>query len=105
MRATGTPATSASPSSSTELPAVTFNVFWRHLLRHPELRRPDVSLGLLSVRNARYNIALVVYPVATLLGLLSLPLFLALMLALAGMFLLPTTDVRSRIEAPPGDPG
>jgi len=105
MRATGTPATSASPSSSTELPAVTFNVFWRHLLRHPELRRPDVSLGLLSVRNARYNIALVVYPVATLLGLLSLPLFLALMLALAGMFLLPTPDVRSRIEAPPGDPG
>ena len=63
--------------------AVTCNLFWRHLVRHPELRRPEVTPGLLSVRDARYNTGLVVYPAATLLGLLSLPLFLALRLSLA----------------------
>ncbi len=75
--------------------ALAFNVFWRYLLRHPELRRPDVPRELLAVRNRRYNLGLAVYPVATALGLLSVPLFLALMLGLAVLYLLPTPDVRA----------
>jgi hypothetical protein len=39
-------------------------------------------------------VGVLVYPVATGLGLLSLPLFLALMLALAAPYLLPTPDVQ-----------
>ena len=75
--------------------AVSFNVLWRYLLRHPELHRPEVTRELLAVRNRRYNLGLAVYPVATLLGLLNLPLFLFLMLALALLYLLPTPDVGS----------
>ena len=74
--------------------ALAFNVLWRYLLRHRELLRSDVSPELLAVRNRRYNIGLAIYPVATLLGLLSVPLFLALMLGLALLYLLPTPDVR-----------
>jgi uncharacterized membrane protein len=77
------------------LMACTFNVVWRHLMRHTELHKPGVSAQLLAVRNRRYNIGLAVYPVATLLGLLSVPLFFALMLGLALLYLLPTPDVRS----------
>ncbi len=73
--------------------ALLFNVLWRYLLRHPELHKPHVSAQLLAVRNRRYNLGLAVYPVATAIGLLSVPLFLALMLALAVMYLLPTPDV------------
>ena len=73
--------------------AAMFNVMWRYLLRHPELQKPHVSKDLLAVRNRRYNIGLAIYPVATAIGLLSVPLFLFLMLALAGMYLLPTPDV------------
>jgi uncharacterized membrane protein len=75
--------------------AVAFNVLWRYLRRHPELHKPHVSEDLLAVRNRRYNLGLAVYPVATALGLLSTPLFLAVMLALAFMYLLPTPDVRA----------
>ena len=75
--------------------AVTFNVLWRYLVRHSELHKEGVSRELLVVRNRRYNVGLAVYPIATLLGLLSVPVFLALMLALAGMYLLPTPDVTS----------
>lgn len=74
--------------------SVGFTLLWRYLLRHPELHRPEVTRELLAVRNRRYNIGLAVYPVATALGLLSLPLFLVLMLGLALMYLLPTPDVR-----------
>lgn len=74
--------------------AVGFNILWRYLLRHPELHRPEVTRELLRVRNRRYNIGLGVYPAATALGLLSLPLFLVLMLGLALMYLLPTPDAR-----------
>jgi hypothetical protein len=38
---------------------------------------------------------LAVYPIATLAGLLSVPLFLVLMLGLALLYLLPTPDVRA----------
>jgi uncharacterized membrane protein len=75
--------------------ALGFNQFWRHILRHPELHRPGVSLELLAVRNRRYNAGLAAYPLATLLGLLSAPLFMVLMLGLAGMYLLPTPDVQT----------
>jgi uncharacterized membrane protein len=75
--------------------AVAFNVLWRYLRRHPELHKPHVSEELLAVRTRRYNLGLVVYPVATAVGLLSVPLFMAVMLALALMYLLPTPDVRS----------
>jgi uncharacterized membrane protein len=75
--------------------ALSFNVLWRYLLRHPELHKPQVTTDMLAVRNVRYNVGLVVYPVATLVGLVSVPLFLALMLALAVLYLLPTPDVRT----------
>jgi uncharacterized membrane protein len=75
--------------------ALAFNVLWRYLLRHPDLHKAAVSPALLAVRNRRYNAGLAIYPAATLLGLISVPLFLGLMLALALLFLLPTPDVRS----------
>jgi uncharacterized membrane protein len=74
--------------------AVAFNVLWRYLRRHPELHKPRVSAELLAVRNRRYNLGLAVYPAATVLGLLNVPLFLGLMLGLAVLYLLPTPDVR-----------
>jgi uncharacterized membrane protein len=75
--------------------AVTFNVLWRYLLRHPHLHKAGLAPTLLAVRNRRYNAGLAIYPAATLLGLISVPLFLGLMLALAVMYLLPTPDVRT----------
>ena len=75
--------------------AATFNVLWRYILRHPELHKPQVTTELLAVRNRRYNVGLLVYPVATVIGLVSVPLFLVLMLALALLYLLPTPDVRT----------
>jgi uncharacterized membrane protein len=85
---------------TSSLMAVAFNVLWHYLLRHPELHRPEVTREALTVRNRRYNFGLVTYPAATLLGLLSVPLFLALMLALALLFLLPTPDVGSAAVEP-----
>ena len=73
--------------------SLAFNMLWRYLMRHPELRKPQVTDALLAVRNRRYNLGVFVYPAATAVGLLSLPLFLGLMLALAGLYLLPTPDV------------
>jgi TMEM175 potassium channel family protein len=75
--------------------AATFNVLWWYILRHPELHKPQVTTELLVVRNRRYNVGLLVYPVATVIGLVSVPLFLVLMLALALLYLLPTPDVRT----------
>jgi uncharacterized membrane protein len=75
--------------------ALSFNVLWRYLRRHPELHKPHVTPELLAVRNHRYNLGLAVYPVATLIGLISAPLFLALMLGLAVVYLLPTPDTRT----------
>jgi uncharacterized membrane protein len=76
------------------LMALGFNLVWRHLMRHPELHKAAIDPALLTVRNRRYNLGLFVYPIATAIGLLSVPLFLALMLGLALMYLLPTPDVR-----------
>ena len=47
------------------------------------------------MRNQRYNVGLAAYPVATAIGLISVPLFLALMLGLALVYLLPTPDTRT----------
>ncbi len=74
--------------------AATFNVLWRYLLRHAELHRPGVVRSELRVRNQRYTLGVVVYPVATVIGLFSLPLFLGLMLALALLYLLPTPELK-----------
>lgn len=74
--------------------AFAFNILWRYLLRHRELMRSDVTTELLEVRNRRYNVGIALYPAATLLGLLSVPLFLALVLALAVLYLLPTPDAQ-----------
>ena len=80
--------------SSTAM-AVTFNLMWRYLLRHPELHRDGVDPELLAVRNKRYNAGLAAYPLATAVGLASTPVFLVLMLALGVVYLLPTPDVRA----------
>jgi uncharacterized membrane protein len=80
---------------TSSLMALSFNVLWRYILRHPELHKPQVPPELLAVRNRRYNAGLAVYPVATVIGLLNVPLFLALMLGLAFLYLLPTPDVRT----------
>ena len=60
-------------------------------------RRP----AALAVRNRRYNLGLPAYPVATALGLLSVTLFIALMLALAVMYLLPTPEIRGERHPDP----
>ena len=75
--------------------ALSFNLLWRYIVRHPELQKPQVTTELLAVRNRRYNLGLAVYPVATAIGLVSVPVFLVLMLALALVYLLPTPDVRA----------
>jgi uncharacterized membrane protein len=76
------------------LMAITFNLLWRFLLRHPELHKPNVDPAMLAVRNRRFNIGPFVYPIATAIGLISAPVFLALMLILAVLYLLPTPDVQ-----------
>lgn len=77
------------------LMALAFNVLWRYIGRHAELRKPGVHRSLIEVRDRRYTLGLAVYPVATAVGLLSLTLFLVVMLALAVLYLLPTPDVRA----------
>jgi uncharacterized membrane protein len=75
--------------------AVSFNVLWRYIGRHAELRKPGIDRALLEVRDRRYTLGLAVYPVATAVGLLNVTLFLVVMLALAVLYLLPTPDVRA----------
>ncbi|WP_018334349.1 TMEM175 family protein [Actinomycetospora chiangmaiensis] len=75
--------------------AVAFNTMWRYLISRPQLHKPGVSPELLAVRNRRYNLGLLSYPVATAIGLFSVPVFLGLMFLLAALYLLPTPDTRS----------
>jgi uncharacterized membrane protein len=82
------------------LMALMFNLMWRYLLRHDELRRAGATRASLAVRNRRYNVGLAFYPVATLLGLFSVPLFIGLMLGLALLYLLPTPEVRVTTARP-----
>jgi uncharacterized membrane protein len=81
--------------ASLSLMAITFNIFWRGLRRHDELHHPDVSRESLTALHRLHRIAPAVLPLITLLGLLSGLLFMALILALAALNLLPTPDVRS----------
>jgi hypothetical protein len=74
--------------------SVSFTLVWRYILRHPELLKRHVNRDALVVRNRRYTLGLFGYPIATAIGLVSVPVFLALMLALALLFLLPTPEVR-----------
>jgi hypothetical protein len=74
--------------------AVAFNVLWRYVLRHDELRHPWATRRSLAVRNRRYNAGLAVYPVATAIGLANTTVFIAVMLAVAVMYLLPTPEIR-----------
>jgi uncharacterized membrane protein len=78
--------------------AISFNILWHYILRHPELHKPYVTRARLEVRNRRFNIGVVVYPLATIVGLFSTLAFLILMLALAALYLLPTPDVQLRAE-------
>ena len=71
-----------------------FNVMWRYILRHPELWKPQITRTMLEVRNRRFNVGPVIYPLATVVGLLNAYLFIALMLALGMFYLLPTPEVR-----------
>jgi uncharacterized membrane protein len=80
---------------SLSLMGITFTIFWRYVLRHHELHRPDLDRKALAVRRRRNIVGLVAYPLVTVLGLLSARLFIALILALVVVFLLPTPDVRS----------
>jgi len=79
---------------TSSLMAVTFNLMWHYQLRHPELRRPEVTRESLAVRNRRFNIGLLSYPLVTLIGLFSVPLFLVLVFALAVLYMLPTPEYR-----------
>jgi uncharacterized membrane protein len=72
-----------------------FNLLWHYLTQHPELRHPWVTGGVVAERIRRYRLGLVAYPTITILGLISLPLFLVLNLALAVVYLLPTPDLRT----------
>ena len=80
---------------TSSLMAVMFNLLWRYILRHDELRRTEATRTSLAVRNRRFNVGLLSYPVATLLGLISVQLFLVLMFGLAVLYLLPTPEVRT----------
>jgi uncharacterized membrane protein len=79
---------------SLNLMGITFTIFWRYVLRHHELHRPDLDRKALAVRRRRNTAGLVAYPLLTLLGLLSAPLFIALLLAWVVVCLWPTPDVR-----------
>jgi hypothetical protein len=79
---------------------ITFVIFWRYVLRHHELHRPDLDRKVLVVRRRRSTVGLVAYPLVTVLGLLSAELFIALLLALVVAFLWPTPDVRSGRSRP-----
>lgn len=72
--------------------SVLFNLLWRRIRSHPELRHPGIALADLRTRHRRFNAGLALYPAVTLLGLLDVRIFLAGLLALAFLYLLPTAD-------------
>jgi uncharacterized membrane protein len=88
---------------SLSLMGVAFTIFWRYLSRHRELHHPDVTRKALAARKRRYNVGVAASPLATLLGLLSARLFIALIVVLAVLYLwrIPTSGTR----APAGIPG
>lgn len=72
--------------------SVFFNLLWRRIRSHPDLRHPGITIAHLRSRHRRFNAGLALYPVVTLLGLLDVRIFLAGLLALAFLYLLPTAD-------------
>lgn len=74
--------------------ALTFNLLWRYLIRRTDLHKPGVDPSALKVRDRRFAVGLVIYPVATAVGLLNTYVFLAIMIA-AGLHLLPTPELRT----------
>jgi len=78
--------------------SVGFQVLWRAIRARPDLLRAHVTAQLMATRHKRYRLGAPTYVAATALGLLSLPLFLALQLALAVLYLLPTPDTESGEE-------
>jgi uncharacterized membrane protein len=78
-------------ASSTAM-SLAFQIIWRYILRHPELQKAGVDRARLRTRDRRYTVGLAAYPLATLIGLISVPVFLVLILALSFMYLLPTPD-------------
>jgi len=72
--------------------SVFFNLLWRRIRSHPDLRHPGITITHLRSRHRRFNAGLALYPVVTLLGLLDVRIFLAGLLALAFLYLLPTAD-------------
>jgi uncharacterized membrane protein len=80
--------------------AVTFNVLWRYIYRHPELHRPEVTREALAVRNRRFNLGPYIYVVTAVIGLFSTWAFLAITFGLALLYLLPTPDVRGAAPEP-----
>jgi hypothetical protein len=72
--------------------SLAFQIIWRYILRHPELQKAGVDRARLRTRDRRYTVGLAAYPLATLIGLISVPVFLVLILALSFMYLLPTPD-------------
>lgn len=57
------------------------------------LLRDWVTRELLTTRNRRFNLGLPIYPAATVIGWFNLDVFLALMLIMALIYLLPTPDM------------
>ncbi len=69
-----------------------FNLLWRRVRAHPELRRPGTTLESLRTRHVRFNVGLATYPLVTLIGLLDVRLFLVGLLVLAFLYLLPAGE-------------
>ena len=80
------------------LMAFAFNVMWRYILRHRELWKSQVTREMLEQRNRRFNVGPVLYPLATVVGLINAYLFLALMIALGLLYLLPTRELQVAVQ-------
>jgi uncharacterized membrane protein len=74
------------------LMSVAFNLLWRRIRSHPELRRPGITLADLSSRHRRFNLGLVLYPALTVIGLFAIEVFLIGLVVVAALYLLPTAD-------------
>lgn len=72
--------------------SVMFNLLWRRIRSHQELRHRGIGMDDLRSRHRRFNAGLALYPAVTLLGLLDVRIFLGGLLALALLYLLPTAD-------------
>ncbi len=72
------------------LMSVAFNALWRWVRAHPAASPSEDDQRAIRRRHLRFNVGLALYPVLTLVGLLDVRVFLAGLLVLAGLYLLPT---------------